>query len=63
LEHDPATDALYAYGTLGGEMFERFFKEFERRLSLQYPDGAAAKASGDVVAVPLDRYSANVLHC
>lgn len=63
LEHDPATDALYAYGTLGGEMFERFFKEFERRLSLQYPDGAAATASGDVVAVPLDRYSANVVHC
>ena len=34
LEHDRATDTLYAVGTLGGEMFNAFFDKFEFKLAL-----------------------------
>lgn len=36
LEHDAANDALYALGTLGGEMFNAFFEKFEFKLALDY---------------------------
>ena len=62
LEHDPRDDGLYAVGTLGGELFQRFFTEFERRLSVQYPNGGAQQlVSGQIPAIPLEQYSANVL--
>ncbi|HRQ48856.1 MAG TPA: twin-arginine translocation signal domain-containing protein, partial [Rhodocyclaceae bacterium] len=38
LDHDTAHDELHAVGTLGGEMFQRFFTEFEARLSIEYPN-------------------------
>lgn len=64
LEHDAASDELFAVGTLGGEMFERFFSEFEARLSLEYPQGdARAPVSGDVTVETLDRYSSNIMRC
>ncbi len=64
LEYDAENDALYAQGTLGGEMFRRFFSEFEARLSLEYPDGDAARPlEGDVEVIPLERYSANIMQC
>ena len=34
LEHDAAGDALYAVGTLGGEVFNAFFAKYELRLDL-----------------------------
>jgi len=34
LEHDQQKDHYYATGTLGGEMYDRFFEEFEFRLAL-----------------------------
>ena len=36
LEHDPKSDALYATGTLGGEMFNAFFAKYEFRLAIDY---------------------------
>ena len=36
LEYDPETDALYAVGTRGGEMFDRYFNQFGFRLMLDY---------------------------
>jgi arsenite oxidase small subunit len=42
LEHDPTSDALYAIGTLGGEMFNAFFVKYEFRLAVDY---GTAKAS------------------
>ena len=64
LEHDADSDQIYAVGTLGGELFERFFSEFEARLALEYPDGNGAEPlSGDVDAIPLSQYSGNVMRC
>jgi arsenite oxidase small subunit len=36
LDYDPRDDALYATGTCGGEMFERFFTQFGFRLALDF---------------------------
>lgn len=64
LEYDPKDDGLYALGTLGGEMFQRFFSEFERRLEVQYPNGDAGQlVSGQATATPLEEYSANIMGC
>jgi Rieske Fe-S protein len=64
LEHDTASDGLYALGTLGGEMFERFFKTFGPRLSLEYPNGDASKpVAGEVMVKRLEEFSGNVLSC
>lgn len=64
LDYDPKQDSLYAVGTLGGEMFQRFFTEFERRLVVEHPDGSAEQlVHGQTAAVPLEEFSANVLGC
>lgn len=64
LEHEPKSDQLYAIGTLGGEMFQRFFTEFERRLEVQYPNGGAQQLVRDqAAAIPLEQFSASVFGC
>lgn len=64
LEHDADSDELYAVGTLGGELFDRFFNEFEARLALEYPDGDSEKPlRGDVRTLTLAEYSGNVMRC
>jgi len=39
LEYDAKSDALHAFGTLGGEMFNAFFAKFEFKLALDYGNG------------------------
>ena len=64
LDYVAADDELFAGGTLGGEMFDRFFSEFEARLTLEYPNGDAHEAvTGDVAIEPLTRFSNNVMSC
>src|SRR5437879_3747033 len=36
LEHDPASDGLFAVGILGGELFNEFFSKYEFRLALDH---------------------------
>ncbi len=36
LEYDPADDAFYATATIGGDMFDRYFRKFHDRLVLQH---------------------------
>lgn len=35
LEHDAKDGTLYAYGTYGGEMFDKFFQNFGHRIALE----------------------------
>lgn len=64
LEHDAASDGLYAVGTLGGEMFQRFFKAFGARFALEYPDGGASRPLAEGSRVQrLEDYSGNVMTC
>jgi arsenite oxidase small subunit len=51
LEHERASDALYAVGTLGGEMFNAFFEKFEFKLALDYGADRARRRVSDVTAV------------
>ena len=36
LEHDAKSDAIYATGTLGGEMFNAFFDKYQFKLAIDY---------------------------
>ena len=51
LEHEPASDALYALGTLGGELFNAFFAKYEIKLELDYGSGRARQRVGATTVV------------
>jgi len=64
LEHDPKTDQLYATGTLGGELFNRFFEKYEFKLSIDY-GSKRAKGLVDTVTVvsELTNFCQQQVHC
>lgn len=45
LEYEQDTDEVFAVGTLGGEMFNAFFRKYDFKLSLEY---GASRGRGDV---------------
>jgi Rieske Fe-S protein len=63
LEHVPGSDELYAVGTLGGEMFEKFFAKYAIRLELER--GAATKkpVGATSVVTELDAYCRQQVKC
>jgi arsenite oxidase small subunit len=64
LEHDPQTDRLTAVGTLGGELFNRFFQKYEFKLSLDYGSGKARSAvSGNTVVSELTQFCRQQVRC
>jgi arsenite oxidase small subunit len=63
LEHDAAKDELFAVGTLGGEMFDKFFERFGFRLQLERGDRAKAGVSGRAVVKELTSYSTQWAQC
>jgi Rieske Fe-S protein len=46
LEYEPASDGLYALGTLGGELFNAFFEKYALRLELDYGSGKPRQRVG-----------------
>lgn len=64
LEHEPQTDALYAVGTLGGELFNTFFEKYEMRLELDYGNGRARRRVGaHTVVTELTRFCKQQVRC
>jgi Rieske Fe-S protein len=64
LEHDPATDVLFATGTLGGEMFNRFFSKYEMRLSLELGSTQARqRVTGKTTVTALARFCRQQVRC
>ncbi|MGE0560089.1 MAG: (2Fe-2S)-binding protein [Burkholderiales bacterium] len=65
LEHDPAADALYATGTLGGEMFDTFFTKYEMRLALEHGSTSRAqqRSSGTTAVSPLSQFCKQQVRC
>ncbi|HLE67219.1 MAG TPA: (2Fe-2S)-binding protein [Burkholderiales bacterium] len=63
LEHDAATDELYAVGTLGGEMFEKFFAKYAFRLGLEYGASTKNSVNGSTVVTDLDDYCRQQVKC
>ena len=63
LQHDAASDELTAVGTLGGEVFNEFFRKYDMKLSLDM-GGRARQAAGDACSVTeLDNYCRQQVRC
>ncbi|HEX5611552.1 MAG TPA: (2Fe-2S)-binding protein [Burkholderiales bacterium] len=63
LEHDAASDELYAVGTLGGEMFEKFFEKYAMRLQLEHGSAARKAVGASAVVTELDAYCRQQVKC
>jgi len=63
LDYAPATDELYAVGTLGGEVFDEFFAKYEFRLGLEYGGKAKTAVEGTCVVSELERYCRQQVKC
>jgi Rieske Fe-S protein len=63
LQHDTKADTLTAYATLGGEMFDEFFKKYEAKLSLDIGAKAKNKIIAKTTVQELDKYCRNPVQC
>jgi Rieske Fe-S protein len=63
LQHDAAADTLTAYATLGGELFDQFFRKYEAKLSLDVGPKARNAVDGQAVVKELERYCKNPIQC
>jgi Rieske Fe-S protein len=63
LQHDPKADTLTAYGTLGGELFDEFFRKYEMKLSLDVGPKAKNAVNGQAVVRELDKFCRNAIQC
>lgn len=63
LTHDPKHDTLTAYATLGGELFDDFFKKYEMKLSLEVGPKARNPVAGQTVVSELEKFCRNAIQC
>lgn len=63
LEHVASSDELYAVGTLGGEMFEKFFAKYALRLELERGSSGRKPVGDTVVVTELDAYCRQQVKC
>jgi arsenite oxidase small subunit len=64
LDYDQHEDALYATGTCGGEMFERFFTQFGFRLALDFGTSDIREpVSGTARVTTVAAYCRNPIYC
>ena len=63
LSHDPKADTLTAYATLGGELFDDFFKKYEMKLSLEVGSKAHQPVAGQAVVRELEKFCRNSIQC
>lgn len=62
LSYDAKQDTLSARGTLGGELFEEFFRKYEAKLSLEVGPRARDRVR-DAVVTELSRFCRNSIQC
>jgi arsenite oxidase small subunit len=63
LQHDAAQDTLTAYATLGGELFDAFFKKYEAKLSLDVGPRARQAVTGRSTVRELTAFCRNTIRC
>lgn len=63
LAHDPKADTLTAHGTLGGELFEDFFRKYQARLSLEMGSRVREPVGPESVVKALERFCRNPIKC
>ncbi|OGA79051.1 MAG: (2Fe-2S)-binding protein [Burkholderiales bacterium RIFCSPHIGHO2_12_FULL_67_38] len=63
LEHDARADTLTATGTLGGELFDDFFRKYDMKLSLEVGPKARQAVAARSTVRELDRFCRNAVRC
>jgi arsenite oxidase small subunit len=63
LEHNAQDDTLTAYATLGGELFDDFFKKYEAKLSIDVGSKAKNSVQSRAVVRELDKFCRNSIKC
>ena len=63
LEHDAKADTLTAYATLGGELFDEFFRKYEVKLSLDVGPKAKNAVADRAVVRELEKFCRNSIQC
>lgn len=63
LTHDAKADTLTAYATLGGELFDEFFRKYEMKLSLDVGPRAKQAVAGQSIVRELDKFCKNPIQC
>ena len=63
LEHDAKADTLTAYATLGGELFDEFFRKYEFKLNLDVGPKAKNAVAGRAVVRELEKFCRNSVQC
>lgn len=63
LTHDAKADTLSAHATLGGELFDAFFKKYEMKLSLEVGPKARQAVGGRTVVRELEKFCRNPVQC
>jgi Rieske Fe-S protein len=63
LDYDPQSDNLVAKGTLGGEVFNEFFRKYEFRLALDFHGRPKTAVEGSCVVSELTDYCRQQVKC
>jgi arsenite oxidase small subunit len=63
LEHDAATDELFATGVQGGEIFDQFFAKYQIKLQMDHGSSAQRLAAQSVVVKPLENFCRQQMQC
>jgi len=63
LTHDPKDDTLTAYATLGGELFDEFFRKYQAKLSFEVGASAVNPVAREAVVRPLEKFCRNTIQC
>jgi len=63
LSHDAQADTLTAYATLGGELFDDFFRKYQMKLSLEVGPTARNAVAGRTVVQELEKFCRNPIQC
>lgn len=63
LDYDAAEDALYAVGTLGGEMFNAFFTKYAFKLGLERGNAVRETVGAATRVTPMDDYCRQQVRC
>lgn len=64
LQSEPETGALYALGTIGGEMYDAYFEKFAFRLALEHETSDIERRVGaSSVVMDIEAYSRTIMQC
>jgi arsenite oxidase small subunit len=63
LEHNAKDDTLTAYATLGGELFDDFFKKYEAKLSIEVGSKAKNAVAQRTPVRELEKFCRNAVKC